>query len=385
MMKLIHIADSHLGRMQFSKLTDDGSNLRETLIYDNFLKSIECIIDKSPDVVLHAGDLFDSVKPKTKALLVAMQALELFEEANIPFIAIAGNHSMQKNTYTSSIFEVLHKAHPEAHFAYSFKYEYVKIGDALFHLIPNMLHAEDYKKAAMDASAYNRENQYCNKCNHILVTHGLASTISDKRLSTVAEFELTPNVLLESYDYIALGHYHGQMQVAPNAYYSGSQEYLTYGEITDIKGGLVIDTNTHVVEHLELPHARMINTPIIDCIGISTDDIIDKIARSIETNLSSGDMAQVTLDFGNESVRSIPVSDCKTLGEGLLDLKIRYISKEITIAGIPQQDLHAINYVEAFIPFVQQQPLDATQKVSVQALGIETLKTVTANHLEDVV
>ena len=248
----IHIADTHLGKVSFNKTTPDGSNLRETLLYENFLAAIEVIIDLDPEAVIHAGDLFDTVKPKTKALLVALQALDMLKEARIPFVAIAGNHSMQKNSYTASAFEILEKAHPECTFAYSFKYENVKIWDTLFHLIPNMLCPEDYKKAAFDASAYNHE-----KCNHVLVTHGLASKISDKKLSTVAEFELTPDVLLSNYDYIALGHYHGQTKVAPNAWYSGSLEYLTYGEIEDVKGGLLVNPEKYTVEHIDLPHCPM--------------------------------------------------------------------------------------------------------------------------------
>ena len=48
-MKFIHIADSHLGRTAFNKLAEDGSNLRESLIYENFITGIERIIDEMPD------------------------------------------------------------------------------------------------------------------------------------------------------------------------------------------------------------------------------------------------------------------------------------------------------------------------------------------------
>ncbi|MCK9580803.1 MAG: metallophosphoesterase, partial [Methanoregula sp.] len=79
-MHLVHIADTHLGRTSFQKLAEDGSNLRETLIYENFLAAIEEICDEQPEALVHAGDLFDTVKPKTKALLVAMRALDLLKE-----------------------------------------------------------------------------------------------------------------------------------------------------------------------------------------------------------------------------------------------------------------------------------------------------------------
>jgi DNA repair exonuclease SbcCD nuclease subunit len=330
---------------------------------------------------VHSGDLFDTVKPKTKALLVAMRALDLLKEAGIPFIAIAGNHSMPKNAYTASAFEILKKAHPEIHAAYSFQYEHVQIGDTHFHLIPNMLHAADYKKAAFDASAYTKE-----KGNHVLVTHGLATTIRDKRLATCAEFELTPDILLDTYDYIALGHYHGQQQIAPNAWYSGSQEHLTYGEIKDRKGALQvwIEDGVTTVDHLSLARSPMKDLGVIDCDQVVMDDIIDAIENEVGLIDGVGDqMFQLTLDFGNSPVAALQADALKDIRESILDLKIRIRSQETERQQIQQQDLHAIDYVREFGTFLQHRQLSDAQRAAVEARGNETLKTVMANHAEE--
>jgi len=96
-MKLIHIADTHLGLAAFSRLDPEtGINLREKQIYDNFLRGINDIINAKPDCVVHAGDLFDTVKPKTKAYTTVLEALERLSQAGIPLVIIAGNHSMTK-------------------------------------------------------------------------------------------------------------------------------------------------------------------------------------------------------------------------------------------------------------------------------------------------
>jgi DNA repair exonuclease SbcCD nuclease subunit len=290
---------------------------------------------------------------------------------------------MQKNSYTTSAFEILKKAHPECTFAYSFKYENVKIGDTLFHLIPNMLCPEDYKKAAFEAETYNRRNPYCEKCNHVLVTHGLASTISDKKLSTVAEFELTPEVLLSNYDYIALGHYHGRTQVAPNAWYSGSLEYLTYGEIEDVKGGLLVNPEKHTVEHVELPHCPMKELGIIPCGGEPVEYFVDTLTGLIDLPyIDANTLFQVTVDFENDPIKSIPSDALKDIRDNILDLKIKVRSNELQRTEIKQQDLHAINYITEFEKFLQQRQLTEQQKVSVLSRGTDTLKTVMANHSE---
>jgi DNA repair exonuclease SbcCD nuclease subunit len=382
-MNFIHIADTHLGRTSFQKLAEDGSNLRETLIYENFLAAIERIIDEQPDALVHAGDLFDTVKPKTKALLVAMQALEMLKDAGIPFIVIEGNHSMPKNAYTTSVFEILKRAHPELHVAYNYKYDNVQVRDTLFHLIPNLLHPGDYKKAAFDAESCLSYHPGIK--HNVLVTHGLASTIRDRRLSTVAEFELTPEVLSEKFDYIALGHYHGQMQVAPNAWYSGSIEHLTYGEIKDKKGGLQvwIENGITTVDHFSLVRSPMKDLGWIDCAGLAVPDIIDHIDDAIGLIDGIGDqMFQITLDFGNAPIKALPADVLADYRKDLLDLKIRVRSQETEHHTIQQQDLKAIDYVKEFGTFLQHRQLADAQRAAVEVRGTETLKTVMANHAE---
>jgi hypothetical protein len=39
-------------------------NLREKQIHDNFLAAIDEIIRQKPNVLIHAGDLFDTVRPR---------------------------------------------------------------------------------------------------------------------------------------------------------------------------------------------------------------------------------------------------------------------------------------------------------------------------------
>jgi DNA repair exonuclease SbcCD nuclease subunit len=381
-MKFIHLADTHLGRAAFNKLAEDGSNLRETLIYENFLSAIESIIQERPDALVHAGDLFDTVKPKTKAYTTVLQALEWLQEAGIPLVLIAGNHSMQKTQHAVSPLEVIARSNL-IHAAYSFRYEKIEIGDTVFHLIPNMLRAEDYHTA-------HKEIEISKDHNNVLVTHGLATTIRDKRLSTVAEFELDNEILTDQFDYIALGHYHGQMRVGPKAWYSGSIEHLTYGEIADEKGGLLVNpARTYGVEHFSLTRSPMRDLGVIVCSprgrnGIGYENITEAIEEEIGLLDGQGDqMFQVTLDFGTESVWLPPAEDLIGIREGLLDLKIRVKSRETAAQAVPQQqDLHAIDYVREFGRFLQQRPMSEAQRASVERCGLETLKTVTAQHLE---
>jgi DNA repair exonuclease SbcCD nuclease subunit len=378
-MKLIHIADTHLGLAAFNRLDpESGMNLREKQIYDNFLSAIDAIIQQKPDVLVHAGDLFDQVKPKTRAYTTVLEALDRLHAAGIPFIVIAGNHSMVKTRYTTSPYEVLTYHPSRITAAYKFRYEQVEIGDTVFHLIPNMLRPEDYRTAFDQV-------EFSGNCHNVLVTHGLATAIRDKRLATVAEHELDGTILSDRFDYIALGHYHRQCRITDNAWYSGSTEYLTYGEIGDTKGGLLVDPGKHEVCHLDLPNTPMIDLGTIKCEGVHPGDITEEIiSRIVKNSISLSAMVQVTLDgLSREHGKGIDMKSLAVVREQLLDLKIRVQGKD-TESPVPlQQDVRAIDYIREFSAFAEkQQQLTQKQKEYIAQCGLEVLQTVMEQHKE---
>jgi exonuclease SbcD len=383
-MRLFHIADTHLGLSQFNRLDpESGMNLREKQIYDNFLSAIEKIIAERPDVLVHAGDLFDTVKPKTRAYTTVLEALERLHSAGIPVVAITGNHSMVKTRYTTSPFEVLTYHPGEIFAAYSFRYEKMEIGDTIFHLIPNMLRPEDYR-TAYDQVEFARDH------HNVLVTHGLATAIKDKRLATVAEHELDTTILSDQFDYIALGHYHRQSRIMENAWYSGSIEYLSYGEITDPKGGLLVDLNTayercnSAVRPVPLPCTPMIDLGTISCEGMHPSDITGEIiSRVTGQRVPLHAMAQVTLDgLSREHGRGPDMRDLASVREGLLDLKIRVHAGEQGHTVPLQQDVRAIDYLQEFSSFIGKQQLSPRQKEFAGQCGLEVLRTVMDEHRE---
>lgn len=377
-MKLIHIADTHLGLAAFSRLDpESGMNLREKQIYENFLATIDTIIRQKPGALVHAGDLFDTVKPKTKAYTTVLEALERLHANEISLVIIAGNHSMVKTRYTTSPYEVLsyHKAGIKA--AYKFRYERIEIQDTVFHLIPNMLRPEDYR------TAYDQIELSPNHKN-VLVTHGLATQLKDKRLATVAEHELDSTILSENFDYIALGHYHRQCQVTDNAWYSGSTEFLTYGEIADAKGGLLVDPAKHEVRHLELPKTAMADCGTIKCAGMHPGDVTTEIIARVEKAcLPRYAMAQVTLEgMAREHGKGIDTKELAGIREKLLDLKIR-VKTEAEESPVPlQQDIRLIDYLQEFDAFIGKKGLSEKQRTYIASCGTEVLRTVMDEHRE---
>ncbi|MFC0189193.1 exonuclease SbcCD subunit D [Fictibacillus aquaticus] len=85
-MRILHTADWHLGRT-----LEGRSRIREQ---EEFLDEIAMIAEKEKaDIILMAGDVFDTVNPPAAAeTLFYDAAARLSDKGNRPFIAVSGNH-----------------------------------------------------------------------------------------------------------------------------------------------------------------------------------------------------------------------------------------------------------------------------------------------------
>ncbi len=85
-MKIIHIADIHLGRRRL-----DGQ-LADSDFAEAFDSIVDIAIEEAVDVFLIAGDLFDRPQVEPPHLRQALGILRKLKDAGIPVIAIEGNH-----------------------------------------------------------------------------------------------------------------------------------------------------------------------------------------------------------------------------------------------------------------------------------------------------
>jgi len=377
-MRFVHIGDSHLGLSQFSRLDiESGINLRELLVYRHFLAGIDEILRIRPDAVVHAGDLFHSVKPKTLAYTTALEALSRLGDAGVQLLIIAGNHDMVKSRYTTSPFEVLEYHSAPIHASYHYRYEPVDVGDTRFHLIPNLLQPDQYREE-FDKIELARDGK------NVLVTHGLASTLRDYRLGEVMEHEIDTTMLSPSFDYIALGHFHGQRQVADNAWYCGSQEYISYTEMADTKGGILIDLDRQNIEPLDLPRTPMIDLGELDCADLSPRVVGEQMAERV-MHAAAGSpqppLARITLRNADQWVfQSMDPAILTEARSQLLNLKIVVRSDTAGTPLTDRQDLKGVNYIDLFGEYLAGRGLDDQKRRFVSERGSEIIRRVMAGE-----
>lgn len=93
MFNIAHISDAHLGYSSGRKKIDEnGFNIRENDGYVAFNEVIDQILKEDVDMVLIAGDLFHSPRPKNHTILIAQDSIRRLAEAGIEVYIIAGNH-----------------------------------------------------------------------------------------------------------------------------------------------------------------------------------------------------------------------------------------------------------------------------------------------------
>ncbi len=270
-MRIVHFSDTHLGYSDYSKFDSaSGINQRELDTYNAFKEIIDYIIKTKPDLVIHAGDLFDSIRPPNRAINEALDNLWRLSQAKIPTVIIAGNHSTPRQRTTDPIFKIL-KYFPNIYPVYEGKYVKLEIGDCAIHTIPHMYSDEDLKHG-VESLRPDRNFKY-----NIMVAHAAVKGADVVSWGEFKEQTLPVSALIQDFDYIALGHYHRYLKLRENAYYCGSPERFSFNEVNDKKGFLEIDLDNFSVKQIPTNARYMEIFRPIDCSKLSASEIVQAL------------------------------------------------------------------------------------------------------------
>ncbi|MFB6164061.1 MAG: DNA double-strand break repair protein Mre11 [Haloarculaceae archaeon] len=152
MTRVIHTGDTHLGYRQYHRPE------RRADFLDAFRTVAEDAVADDVDAVVHAGDLFHDRRPDLPDILGALDVLRTLADADVPFLAIVGNHETKRDAQWLDLFESLGLATRLGD-------EPVTVGDTAFYgldFVPRSRRDElDYEFADHDAA------------HAALVAHGL--------------------------------------------------------------------------------------------------------------------------------------------------------------------------------------------------------------------
>jgi len=372
-MKILHIADTHLGYSAYRKTTDEGINQREADIYQSFVKTIDYAIEKNIDLILHAGDLFDSVRPNNRAITTAVKQLIRLSEKQIPMVLISGNHEQPKLQETGHIFQLfdhISGIYP----VYNERYEKIDVsinGETVaVHCLPQ-INIRDYFQEQIDTIEKDEKAQY-----NIFLAHGSIQGIKEFSMNEFNEMLLPKYYLSDQFDYVALGHYHKHTEIDDHAYYAGSIEPLSFAEANEKHGFIELNLEPQRVIPKFIPFQTrpLIDVPTIDCVGKSVDEIMQDILSAIARLEPNGKIFRITLvHILSHQYRSLDYRIIRQYCQGALHYEIQ--------AHIEEQDRSYLeshgkidSIVNEFKQFIDQQ--DIKEKQEILKTGLQYIQAI---------
>jgi exonuclease SbcD len=260
-MKILHTSDWHVGKVLKGR---DRSDEHEAV-----LRSLVGVARaEDVDLVLIAGDLFETSAPSPRSQGLVIRTLLALREEDRQVVVIAGNHDsagLLDSVYRPALGQLglnvlgtpkapdsggtlrltTRRGEPVTVAALPFLSQRYAVRAAELLLHENAQHALDYARrvAAMIAAL---TGQFQPDSVNIVMAH--ATFLGGRRgggerdVQTTFEYELPPGILPSSAHYAALGHLHRQQEIAAPcpAYYSGSPLPVDFGEEANEPGVLVV-------------------------------------------------------------------------------------------------------------------------------------------------
>jgi DNA repair protein SbcD/Mre11 len=306
-MRVIAISDAHLGRSHYQAVDEHGLNQREADFTAAWHRAVEAALGLDPDAVLVLGDLFDAPRPTYRAFREGAKGLRRLAEADVPTLAISGNHDTPRLRESGSPYAVLADALPGLRFAYRGAHEAVELLPGLLvHAVPQCAD-EAALKAEIEAAAGARSAEHLN----LLVTHAAVTVLARRyTYGDVNELEVDLATLDAGFDRVLLGHFHNFARVAPAAWYPGATDTFTFkdlpsGDEPAVKGVLSLDTASGEVRHHPVPGGRPLRSYRLDAFGLDVPAVYEAAAGLAPAGETGGAVVRVFVNRARAEVRRL--------------------------------------------------------------------------------
>ncbi len=377
-MKIIHLADTHLGYSAYRKVTSEGINQRELDIYTAFERTIDKIIGSKPDLILHAGDLFDSVRPTNRAITVALQQISRLSREKIPVVLIAGNHETPKLKETGHIFKIfdhLKNIYPVYKNEYEMHTFILSEKKVSIHAIPHCQTEQDFEQAIKKSSPDTTADI------NIFITHAAAQELKTYPMDEYNELIVPIRKFHSDFDYIALGHYHTYTQLLPNTFYAGSTEKLSFNESQDSKGYIELQIDEKI-QHtfIEIPTRPMIDFPEIDCTNLTLETLTTKLQTLITSIDPKEKIIRIRLiNIPNHLYRGLDITSIRDLCKGSIHFEIKTELEKPSVHTI-SDNIKIESLTTEFQKYMKT--IDITEKEKIKKIGLKYISQIETTELE---
>jgi len=336
----------------------------------SFVEAVEKIIDLKPDLCVHAGDIFHTVRPLNSIMAVAAEQLHrLSAVAGIPTVIIAGNHDAPKQPHIGAALSVFRQI-DNLFVAAEGELRVWDLAGARVFALPHCLTNNDM------ATQLERLQEWEKGETNILIAHGVAAGMPEFSMAEIGELEL-PREILDEFDYCALGHYHNHCKVAKTAWYAGSTERLSQSERDSVKGFVTVGTDPLQVELVPVATRAMVDIGAVDASGKVGNDLIKTITDAVRKVEPSEKIVRVDVTgVTNESLKTIPASQLAELKAEAFSLNIRF-NRDDKPTELPKVGKASIGRLDhSFLQFLEKSEIP-------EGIERDDLKRLAEEYLSD--
>lgn len=249
-MKLLHIADLHIGkRVNEFNMIEDQKYILEQIV--------QMTVEERPNGVLIAGDVYDKSQPSTEAVELLDEFLTRLTALGQPVFIISGNHDSPERLGFGS--RILQKN--GLHIASIFSGTTQKIilrdeyGAVNINLLPFLKPAivkpyfeqsvdsyDDAVRVVVSASEVNLLERNI-LLTHQFVTNGVQQPErSESEYLSVGGLDNVDISVFDAFDYVALGHLHGPQRIGRDTVrYAGSPLKYSFSEARHQKSAVLLE------------------------------------------------------------------------------------------------------------------------------------------------
>jgi DNA repair protein SbcD/Mre11 len=359
-MRILHTSDWHLGKRLF-KL----DRTQEHQLFLNWLVSV--LVEKSIDLLLIAGDIFDTPTPPHQSMEMFYEFLHRVSvETKTHTLIIAGNHDSGLLLEAPSKILKPHRVkvwgklstEPMDH------WHLVRVGQEAIEIcaIPFFRSYELLPQGEGDAlEALKRYLTKERTVPQVLMLHhlaGIAEAGGSEQVINLTGVNFIPLETLRSFDYVALGHIHKAQPMGKTIRYSGSPLSMRFSETQHSKSVVLLnyEQNSITQEILPIPLFRKLL-----CLHLKLENYAEKISELPESNDELQPMVEVQITLSQPTVGLI--DEIKELLEarGYEMLSYQPTYSEIRKTERRHQNLFELSPIELFSEFYQQKYPDAKE------------------------
>jgi hypothetical protein len=321
-----------------ARVSQGGDNVRELDIYRAGQALSTWLAEQQPDLVIVAGDVWDTASPSPQALRHGYDFHQRLREAEIPTVVVGGNHDTLSAAGRPTPLQ-----HLERYFGC-----HVALTQQEIELSGVRVCAVPYRTLS---SGEFKTPDYSKQIPNLLVVH---AAVDGDDLPAFAQYDYTRLGRADLFDERAalrlLGHIHIHQSVGENAYYCGAAERLTWGEITNTPSAymhsIYEDGRT---ESLSVPLSQMgmegVPRPVqimnIDCSDLTAQVALERAAVMLDEAELDGCLAQITFRDAPADIYSLHYEELlgsRARKRGALAFRPRIILRESEDLSLPQQE-----------------------------------------------